>query len=111
MARCGPVRDADCIRILGTQLGKPINFGPQHHYVVEAALWSLDRWIRTGRAAPKADRIKLTQIGRESDPPTIVLDSNGAAEGGIRTPWMDVPTATLSGSGNSGGQLAYHGSH
>ena len=93
-------------RILGTQLAKPINFGPQHHYVVEAALWSLDRWIRTGHAAPKADRIKLTPGGRESDPATIVLDSNGEAAGGIRTPWVDVPTAILSGSGNSGGPLA-----
>jgi hypothetical protein len=93
--------------ILGAQLDKPINFGPQHHYVVEAALWSLDRWIRTGQAAPKADRIKLLEGGQQSDPPTIVVDSNGAAEGGIRTPWMDVPTATLSGSGNSGGPLAF----
>lgn len=90
-------------KILGVLLAKPINFGPQHHYVVEAALWSLDRWIRTGQAPPQANRIKLTQ----SDPPKIALDSNGEAEGGIRTPWIDVPTATLSGSGNSGGPLAH----
>ena len=92
--------------VAGSQLAKPANFGPQHHYVVEAALWSLNQWVTTGRAPPKAARIK-TRNGQNEQQPTLVLDSNGEAEGGIRTPWVDVPTARLSGVGNSGGTLAF----
>ncbi len=88
--------------ILGSTLATPVNNALQHHYVVEAALASLDRWVRTGEAAPAATPIKLTQ----ADHPTFVLDANGLAEGGIRTPWVDIPTARLSGVGNSGGMLA-----
>jgi hypothetical protein len=40
-------------------------------------------------------------------PPTLVLDANGATEGGVRTPWVDVPIARLSGVGNSGSPLAF----
>jgi Alpha/beta hydrolase domain len=34
--------------------------------------------------------------------PTLVLHAHGNVEGGIRTPWVDVPTARLSGLGNPG---------
>jgi Alpha/beta hydrolase domain len=88
--------------VLGSTLAKPVNNAWQHHYVVEAALASLNRWVRAGQAAPAATPIKLTQ----EDHPSFVLDVNGLAEGGVRTPWMDVPTAHLSGVGNSGGMVA-----
>jgi hypothetical protein len=39
--------------------------------------------------------------------PTLVLDANGNTKGGIRTPWVDVPTAKLSGLGNSGGAFGF----
>jgi hypothetical protein len=84
------------------KLDNPMNFGPQHHYVVQAALWQLDRWLRTGQAPPKAPDLKLA----EGKAPRLVADANGLAEGGLRTPWVDVPTARLSGVGNSGGMLA-----
>jgi hypothetical protein len=79
----------------GQKLDHPMNFGPQHHYVVEAALWQLDRWVKTGQAAPTAPPLKLTADKN----PTLVTDANGLAEGGLRTPWVDVPTAVLSGAG------------
>ena len=88
--------------VLGGKLAKPMNFAPQHHYVVQAALWHLDRWIRTGKAPPKAEPIRLT-----GSPVTFVTDDHGIALGGVRTPWVDVPTARLSGVGNSGAQLAF----
>src|SRR5262249_50415237 len=69
-----------------------MNFGPQHHYVVQAALWQLDRWVKTGPAAPKAPVLKLT----DGERPKLVTDANGLAVGGLRTPWGDVPTARLS---------------
>jgi hypothetical protein len=88
--------------VLGGKLAKPMNTAPQHHYVVEAALSSLDRWVRTGKAPSSATPMQMT-----GTPPHFVLDANGNALGGVRTPWVDVPTARLSGGGNSGAQLAF----
>lgn len=88
--------------LMGMKVAKPINFAPQHHYVVEAALAALNRWIVSGEQAPAAPLITLTQ----SDPPTLVLDAGGHAQGGVRTPWVDVPAARLSGTGNSGNIMA-----
>jgi hypothetical protein len=87
---------APSFEMFGRKLDQPMNFGPQHHYVVEGALRQLDRWIRTGEAAPKAPELKVTQ----DKPPKLATDPNGIAEGGLRTPWVDVPTAVLSGAGS-----------
>jgi hypothetical protein len=94
---------APTTKVFGGELEKPMNCGPQHHYVLQAALWQLDRWVETGKAPPKAPPLKLT----EGKSPKLVFDGNGLAEGGIRTPWVDVPTARLSGVGNSGGFQAF----
>jgi hypothetical protein len=91
---------------LGGKMAKPTNNALQHHYVMEAALWNLDRWIRTGQTPTKAAAIMLKD-GQPGAPASFVLDANGLAEGGIRTPWVDVPTARLSGVGNSGGMAAF----
>jgi hypothetical protein len=85
--------------IFGLRLAKPVNSGPQHHYVIESALAGLDRWIRTGKTPPSARPLRLGS----TTPPVLVQDSQGIALGGVRTPWVDVPTARLSGVGNSGG--------
>jgi Alpha/beta hydrolase domain len=79
--------------LMGQQLGHYINFGPQHHYVVQAALAALNTWVHTGEPAPTAPPLAV----RETDHPEPVLDANGLAEGGIRTPWVDVPIARTSG--------------
>ncbi|MGF2945559.1 alpha/beta hydrolase domain-containing protein [Mycobacterium sp. Lab-001] len=81
--------------LMGRQLGHDINFAPQHHYVVQAALDALHTWVRTGRPAPQAPPIEVDDTGS----PAAVLDSNGLALGGVRTPWVDVPTARTSGVG------------
>jgi hypothetical protein len=94
-------------KVLGSDLAKPLNNAPQHHYVVEAALWNLDRWIRTGQAPPIAAPMKLSVPSQPGAPPRIALDASGLAQGGVRTPWVDVPTARLSGVGNSGGTLGF----
>jgi hypothetical protein len=80
--------------LMGQQLPHFINFAPQHHYVLQAAIAQLHDWVRTGRPAPSAPRIELTA----TDPVGTVLDANGLATGGLRTPWVDVPTARTSGS-------------
>jgi hypothetical protein len=83
--------------LMGQQLDHYINFAPQHHYVVQAAIAALDTWVRTGEAAPTAPLIEVS----EAEEPQPILDGNGLAQGGIRTPWVDVPIARTSGAGGS----------
>lgn len=83
----GPVADQiDC--------GVPINDGPQH-FVMKAALRSLDTWVRTGEAPPEAPRLDTTET---DDKVAAVRNDDGIAEGGIRTPEVDVPAQVLSGA-------------
>ena len=88
--------------LMGQELAHAINFAPQHHYVLQAALATLHSWVRTGEPAPHAPRIELS----DADPPRLVLDAHGLAEGGIRTPWIDVPTARTSGLGTDDSPLS-----
>jgi len=92
--------------VAGLTVDRFINAGPQHHYVAMAALASLDSWVRTGKAPPRAEPLHAS-AGAAGAPPTLALDANGAALGGVRTPWVDVPTAKLSGLGNSGGPFGF----
>jgi Alpha/beta hydrolase domain len=79
--------------LMGQQLDHCINFAPQHHYVLQAALSQLCDWVRTDRPAPSAVPIELS----DAQP---ILDTNGLAQGGVRTPWVDVPIARTSGAGS-----------
>ena len=72
----------------------PINAGP-HTYVLRSAVAALSQWIETG--APPASRPLLEIVDG-----AFVPDQKGNARGGIRTPQVDVPVATLSGLGQSG---------
>jgi hypothetical protein len=84
---------------LGLQSDEPINSGPQQHYVLMAALAHLDRWARTGTPAPPAPVLETTGDG---DTLALERDEHGNARGGLRTPWVDVPTGVLSGIGAAG---------
>ncbi len=88
--------------LMGQQLDHCINFAPQHHYVLQAALSQLCRWVRSGRPAPSAEPIELN----DAEPPQPVLDANGLARGGVRTPWADVPIARTSGVGSEESPMA-----
>jgi hypothetical protein len=79
--------------LMGQELGHYINFAPQHHYVVQAAIAALTNWVATGQPAPNAPTIDV----RETEGPQPVPDRNGVAQGGVRTPWVDVPAARTSG--------------
>jgi hypothetical protein len=72
--------------------GVPINNGPMH-IVAKAALHALTTWLATGQAPPHAPRIDVTPGAT----PQIQRNADGIALGGIRTPPVDVPVATLSG--------------
>jgi len=71
----------------------PINSGPQH-FIAKAAIHQLEKWVRTGIPPKKAPRLEIA-----GDPPEFVLDALGNVKGGIRTPYVDVPVAKLSGLG------------
>jgi hypothetical protein len=75
----------------------PINTGPQH-WVVENAAYRLHLWVKQGKAPAKAPRLRVAS----ASPFAFALDGNGNVRGGIRTPQVDVPVATLSGLGQSG---------
>jgi hypothetical protein len=77
--------------------GSPINAG-QQHFVVNAAIAALDNWLRNGIAPAQANRLVMA-----GNPPDISRDSLGNALGGVRTPSVDAPIATLSGEGETGG--------
>jgi hypothetical protein len=79
--------------LMGQELSHCINFAPQHHYVLQAALSHLNRWTRTGEAPPSAPEIDMIDA-------QLVLDGHGNATGGVRTPWVDVPIARTSGVGS-----------
>jgi hypothetical protein len=87
--------------IMGTT-ETPVNAGPQQHYVAQAALAHLVRWARGDAAPPRADRLTLDTAGTGFE-----HDDLGIARGGIRTPWVDAPTAMLSGLGQSGETFAF----
>ena len=88
--------------LMEQQLSHFINFAPQHHYVLQASLAQLHGWVRSGNPAPTGPRMQLD----DADPPALVLDANGLARGGIRTPWVDVPVAQTSGIGGDESELS-----
>ena len=83
------------------QTDTPINAGPQQHYVAQAALAHLVRWAAGGEAPPSAPSLEL-----DADRTGYVPDEHGIAKGGIRTPWVDVPTAVMGGLGQTGETFA-----
>jgi hypothetical protein len=77
--------------------GSPFNTGPMT-YVLRASIDALNTWVVDGTAPPKAPRLQTT--GDEAAP--FALDADGNVKGGIRTPQVDAPVATLSGLGQTG---------
>jgi hypothetical protein len=73
----------------------PPNAAPLH-YVVNSALNKLNAWIVAG--VPPAHAPSFVEVVNGA----IVRDSYGNAKGGIRLSQLEVPTATLSGPGNTG---------
>jgi len=87
----GPVaNNLDC--------GAPVNAGPMY-LVANTGIGALDTWVRDGQAPPTAPRLEVTTGAGE---PAIARNQDGIAQGGIRTPPVDVPVKVLSGaSGDS----------
>ena len=84
------------------QTETPVNAGPQQHYVAQAALDHLVRWVLEGVAPPVALRLAVDDTGAD-----FHKDAQDNVLGGIRTPWVDVPVATLSGLGQGGDSFTF----
>lgn len=70
-----------------------INDGPQGP-VLRRALDAIDTWIRSGQAPPEGPPLEV-------DDDAVARDDRGIALGGIRTPAVDAPVATLTGEDTS----------
>jgi hypothetical protein len=68
----------------------PINAGG-HHWIMQAAFRSLDTWVRTGVAPPTGPQLQVAS----SSPVVLQRDAYGNALGGVRSPHVDAPVATL----------------
>jgi hypothetical protein len=75
---------------------KPMNNGPQH-YVFNRAVRDLNDWVAGGPAPAKSPRLTLND-----DASDYVYDPLGNVVGGIRTPYVDAPSAVLRGEANTG---------
>jgi hypothetical protein len=80
---------------------KPINSGPQH-FVVSAALAALRDWIVADVEPARAARLDTDPTGTG-----FLYDELGNVQGGIRTPYVDVPIARLSGEGQGGSGFCF----
>ena len=69
---------------------KGANDGPKH-FVIKAALHALDAWMRDGTAPAEAEPLMTDASG------VSVRDEHGNTLGGVRSPDVDAPIATLSG--------------
>ena len=70
----------------------PLMEFPVMRYVVDAAFANLDRWVRDGTPAPRAERVEVKNGGTPQA--AIATDEYGNAIGGVRSPYLDVPAAT-----------------
>lgn len=81
----------------GFRTTAPVNSGPQQHYVLQAALRALQVWAAGGPAPATADRLRT----RPLQPLRFQRDPAGLVRGGVRSPFVEAPTAVLSGLGQS----------
>ena len=75
---------------------KPINNGP-HHYIFNTAVRALDDWVKNGTLPPTSPLLAINDDGSD-----YVYDDLGNAMGGIRTSYVDAPSAILRGEPNTG---------
>lgn len=75
---------------------EPVNSGPQH-FIVNAAYAALNKWVATGVRPGIAPRLMVNSAGTG-----YLLDEHGNVRGGIRTPYVDAPTAKISAYGQPG---------
>lgn len=84
---------------------KPSNAGPTH-WILQAAFHHLDRWVRDGTPPPVAEPLQVAS----TSPVVLARDADGNALGGVRSPHVDAPVATVDGLNSGGGFCGLFGS-
>lgn len=79
--------------------GCSLNAG-QQHFMIKAAFRAMHRWVKEGVAPPAGEPFKVNAAKN-----AIARDQYGNALGGVRTPAVDVPIATLSGEASGANAL------
>jgi len=80
---------------------RPMNNGP-HHYVFNTAVRALNDWVATGTPPPQSPRLEVNDDGSD-----FLFDGLGNVLGGIRTPYVDAPSAILRGDENTGSGFCF----
>jgi hypothetical protein len=88
----GHVDSRDNVRLLPNPCANPLSTYPTQAYFA-LALSHLMRWVDEGVIPPKADRIWIDR-NIENDGTQMVLDEHGNPVGGIRNPYVDVPSTS-----------------
>ena len=79
----------------------PLNNGPQH-YVFNRAVRALNEWVAGGPAPAQSPQLEVNDDGTD-----YLYDDLGNARGGIRTPYVDAPSAILRGEPNGGASFCF----
>ena len=87
----GHIDTRDSVRLKPNPCQQPLSAFPVQAYM-SVALHHLFAWVDTGVVPPRADRILLDRDER-NDGSMMALDEQGNPRGGIRTTYVDVPTA------------------
>jgi hypothetical protein len=87
----GHVDARDNARLLPNPCAHPLSTIPSQAYW-SVSLDHLFRWVDQGIVPPRADRVWLDR-NVENDGSQMVLDERGNPVGGIRSPYVDLPTA------------------
>jgi hypothetical protein len=81
-----------------------------NRYVFNAAWRALDAWVAKGVPAPRVGRMQLVPGAANLDPDKqFVLDADGNARGGVRSPAIDVPTARWVGAKTGAFSCLFYG--
>lgn len=75
---------------------RPMNNGP-HHYIFNRAVRALNDWVATGTPPAQSPLLEVNADGTD-----YIYDNLGNAVGGIRTSYVDAPSAILRGEPNTG---------
>lgn len=98
---------ADIVRAGRSVPPTSCNEGPRSRFpssiFFDAALANLDAWVRDGIAPPRADPILVVNGAP-------VLDEYGNVQGGLRSPYLDVPTSTWHGT-STGASFCFIAGH
>jgi hypothetical protein len=66
---------------------------PLMTYAFDAAFANLKEWVRKGTPAPRAERLQISNTGTPQG--AVMTDAHGNGLGGVRSPFVEVPFATL----------------